>query len=127
MIDIKLIRENPELVKENIKKKFQDQKLVLVDEVISLDKESRELTVMCDELRNKRNSLSKEIGGLMSKGQKDEAEKIKEEVKEINDKLSENEGTEEELKEEIKKRMMKMPNLEIQLFHLTKFHIMQIF
>ena len=62
MIDIKIIRENPELVKENIKKKFQDHKLVLVDEVVSLDKESRELTVMCDELSSQRNSKSKEIG-----------------------------------------------------------------
>ncbi len=111
MIDIKLIRENPELVKQNIKNKFQDHKLVLVDEVIALDKESRELTVMCDELRNKRNSLSKEIGGLMAKGQKEEAEKIKNEVKEINDKLAQNEGREEELKEEIKTRMMKIPNI----------------
>ena len=111
MIDIKLIRENPEMVKENIKNKFQDHKLVLVDEVIKLDKESRELTVMCDELRNKRNSLSKEIGNLMAKGEKAEAEKIKEEVKEINDKLAENEGREEELKEEIKARMMKIPNI----------------
>ena len=111
MIDIKLIRENPELVKENIKKKFQEHKLVLVDEVIALDKESRELTVMCDELRNKRNSLSKEIGVLMGKGEKEQAEKIKEEVKEINDKLAENDGKEEELKLEIKKRMMKIPNI----------------
>ena len=111
MIDIKLVRENPEIVKENIKRKFQDHKLGLVDEVISLDKESRELTVMCDELRSKRNSLSKEIGGLMAKGQKEEAEKIKEEVKEINEKLAANEGREEELKEEIKARMMKIPNI----------------
>ncbi len=111
MIDIKLIRENPELVKENIKKKFQDNKLVLVDEVISLDKESRELTVMCDELRSKRNSLSKEIGNLMAKNEKTKAEEIKKEVKEINDKLAQNEGREEELKEEIKSRMMKIPNI----------------
>ena len=69
MIDIKLLRENPELVKENIKKKFQDHKLVLVDEVLELDKQSRELTLMCDDLRMRRNSISKEIGGLMAKGQ----------------------------------------------------------
>ena len=68
MIDIKIIRENPDLVKENIKKKFQDHKLVLVDEVIALDKESRELTLMCDELRMKRNTISKEIGALMVQG-----------------------------------------------------------
>ena len=111
MIDIKLIRENPELVKENIKKKFQDQKLVLVDEVIELDKKSRELTLMCDELRMNRNSISKEIGILMSQGKKEEAENRKKEVNEINEKLSANEGEEERLKEEIKQRMMKIPNI----------------
>ena len=87
MIDIKLLRENPEMVKENIKKKFQDHKLVLVDEIIELDKESRELTLMCDELRMKRNSISKEIGTLMGQGKKEEAESKKNEVQEINEKL----------------------------------------
>jgi seryl-tRNA synthetase len=111
MIDIKFLRENPEVVKENIKKKFQDQKLVLVDEVIDLDKESRELTLICDELRMQRNSKSKEIGGLMAKGEKEAAEKIKAEVQDINEKLAANEGREEELKEEIKARMMKIPNI----------------
>ncbi len=111
MIDIKFLRENPEIVKENIKKKFQDQKLPLVDEVIKLDKESRELTLMCDELRMKRNSISKEIGGLMGQGKKEEAEAKKAKVQEINEKLSQNEGREEELKEEIKARMMKIPNI----------------
>ena len=98
MIDIKLLRENPEMVKENIKKKFQDHKLVLVDEVLELDKESRELTLMCDDLRMKRNAISKEIGGLMAKGLKEEAEGKKAEVNEINEKLAANEGREEELK-----------------------------
>ena len=111
MIDIKFLRENPELVKENIKKKFQVQKLVLVDEVVELDKESRELTLMCDELRMKRNTISKEIGALMSQGKKEEAETKKAEVNEINKKLEENEGKETELKEEIKQRMMKIPNI----------------
>ena len=111
MIDIKILRENPELVKENIRKKFQDHKLVLVDEVLELDKESRELTLMCDELRMKRNSTSKEIGGLMARGEKEEAENRKREVEEINKKLAENEGREETLKEEIKARMMKIPNI----------------
>ena len=111
MIDIKFLRENPELVKENIKKKFQEQKLVLVDEVVELDKESRELTLMCDELRMKRNTISKEIGALMSQGKKEEAETKKAEVNEINKKLEENEGKETELKEEIKQRMMKIPNI----------------
>ncbi len=111
MIDIKLIRENPEMVKENISKKFQDHKLILVDEVIELDKESRELTLMCDDLRMKRNSISKEIGNLMAQGKKEEAEIRKTEVGEINRKLEENEGRETELKEEIKARMMKIPNI----------------
>ena len=111
MIDIKILRENPEMVKENIKKKYQDHKLVLVDEVLELDKESRELTLMCDELRMKRNSISKEIGALMGQGKKEEAEAKKNEVAEINEKLTANEGREAELKEEIKERMMKIPNI----------------
>ena len=80
MIDIKFLRENPEIVKENIKKKFQDNKLPLVDEVISLDKEHRDIMKQGDELRNKRKILSQEIGNLMKSGKKDEALKIKEEV-----------------------------------------------
>ena len=111
MIDIKLLRENPELVKENIKKKFQDHKLVLVDEVLELDKQSRELTLMCDDLRMRRNSISKEIGGLMAQGKKEEAEAKKDEVNKINEKLMANEGKEANLKEEIKERMMKIPNI----------------
>ena len=111
MIDIKLLRENPEMVKENIKKKFQNHKLVLVDEVIELDKESRELTLMCDDLRMKRNSISKQIGALMGQGKKEEAEEKKKEVQEINEKLSANEGKETELKAEIREKMMKIPNI----------------
>ena len=111
MIDIKILRENPEMVKENIRKKFQDHKLNLVDEVLELDKESRELTLMCDDLRMKRNSISKEIGNLMGQGKKEEAENKKQEVQEINDKLAANEGREDVLKEEIKSRMMKIPNI----------------
>lgn len=111
MIDIKLLRENPEMVKENIKKKFQNHKLVLVDEVIELDKESRELTLMCDDLRMKRNSISKQIGALMGQGKKEEAEEKKKEVQEINEKLSANEGRETELKAEIREKMMKIPNI----------------
>lgn len=80
MIDIKLIRTNPELVKENIKKKFQDEKLVLVDEVAQFDEEYRAAKTKADELRNKRKVMSKQIGGFMAKGQKDEAEKVKAEV-----------------------------------------------
>ncbi len=111
MIDIKFLRENPDVVKENIKKKFQDHKLVLVDEVIELDKQSRELTLICDDLRMNRNSISKEIGLLMSQGKKEEAENKKAEVQAINEKLAANEGKEAQLKEEIKIRMMKIPNI----------------
>ena len=111
MIDIKLIRENPELVKENIKKKFQDQKLVLVDEVLSLDKKNRESKLNGDNLRSQRKNLSNQIGSLMKSGNKEEAEKVKAEVAEINAKLEENEKLENEYSEEIKSRMMKIPNI----------------
>ena len=111
MIDIKFLRENPEIVKENIRKKFQEHKLPLVDEVIELDKKSRELTAMCDELRMRRNSISKEIGALMANGKKEEAESKKAEVQEINNKLEENEKLEAEYAESIKERMMKIPNI----------------
>ena len=111
MIDIKLIRENPELVKENIKKKFQDHKLVLVDEVLELDKKNREAKLNGDNLRADRKKLSDQVGQLMKSGQKDEAEKIREEVQKINSALVENEALEEKYSEEIKIRMMKIPNI----------------
>ena len=111
MIDIKLIRENPELVKENIKKKFQDQKLVLVDEVLELDQKNREAKLNGDNLRSDRKKLSEQIGQLMKSGQKDEAEKLREEVQKINSALEENESLEEKYSEEIKIRMMKIPNI----------------
>lgn len=111
MLDIKLIRTNPELVKENIKKKFQDEKLVLVDEVIAMDKEYREAKTRADELRAKRNKMSKEIGGLMAKGQKEEAEKIKAEVKQYGTDLEALAAKETELEGEIKKRMMVIPQM----------------
>ena len=111
MIDIKLIRENPDLVKENIKKKFQDQKLPLVDEIIELDKKNREATLKGDSLRSSRNSLSSQIGVLIKNGNKDEAEKIKKQVQDINKELEENEKLEEKYSEEIKARMMKIPNI----------------
>ena len=111
MIDIKLIRENPELVKENIKKKFQDQKLALVDEVLELDKKNREAKLNGDNLRSDRKKLSEQVGQLMKSGQKDEAEKIREEVQKINSALEENEALEEKYSEEIKERMMKIPNI----------------
>ncbi|MGN1329955.1 MAG: serine--tRNA ligase [Clostridia bacterium] len=111
MIDIKFLRENPDVVKENIKNKFQMHKLPLVDEVIELDAKNRELKLAGDELRAKRNALSNQIGGLMRDGKKDEAEKIKLEVKEINDKLSENEKLEAEYDEKVTNIMMKIPNI----------------
>jgi seryl-tRNA synthetase len=111
MIDIKLIRENRELVKENIKKKFQDQKLPFVDEVYEMDIENRKLKVDLEEKRNKVNSLSKEIGNLMRDGKKDEAEKIKEEINVIKEDLPKLEERQEYLDTEIRKRMMVIPNI----------------
>ena len=111
MIDIKLIRENRELVKENIKKKFQDEKLGLVDEVYEYDKTYREYKVEGDNLRAKRNDLSSQIGGLMREGKQDEAEKIKSEVSEINNRIDDLEEKEARLEEEIKSRMMVIPNI----------------
>ena len=111
MIDIKLIRENKELVKENIKKKFQDHKLPLVDEVYELDKEFRDVKQKGDELRALRNSKSSEIGSLMREGKKDEAMKIKEEVSSFGDRIDELGKKEEELQKEIQKRMMVIPNI----------------
>ena len=111
MIDIKLIRENPELVKENIRRKFQDQKLVLVDEVLELDTKNREAKLNGDNLRSDRKKTSEQIGQLMKAGQKDEAEKLKQEVQKINSALEENEALEEKYSNEIKERMMKIPNI----------------
>ena len=111
MIDIKFLRENPDVVKQNIKNKFQDHKLHLVDEVIDLDKKNREAKLNGDNLRAERKSLSAEIGNLMRNGKKDEAESIKSKVQEINSKLEENEKLETEYAEEIKSRMMKIPNI----------------
>ena len=111
MIDIKFLRENPDVVKENIKKKFQDHKLVLVDEVIELDTKNRETKLKGDELRSKRNTLSSQIGNLMKEGKRDEAESIKAEVKRINDELIETEKLEAEYDAAVKERMMKIPNI----------------
>ena len=111
MIDIKLIRENKELVKENIKKKFQDEKLPLVDEVYDLDIKFRDCKQKVDELRCKRNETSNKIGALMREGKKDEALKIKDEVKNINDEITELEKNEEELSSKIKEKMMVIPQI----------------
>ena len=111
MIDIKLIRTNPEIVKENIKKKFQDSKLELVDKVIELDKKYRETKVECDSLRNQRKVKSKKIGGFMAKGQKEEAEKVKAEVAGLGAKLAEMEALEVQLEADIKEIMLVIPNI----------------
>ncbi len=111
MLDIKFVRENPELVRENIKKKFQDQKLPLVDEVIKFDAEARANQKEADDLRAKKNQASKQIGALMAKGQKDEAEKVKAEVAAYSARLKELEEKQPKLDEEVKKRMMIIPNM----------------
>ena len=111
MLDMKFVRENPELVKENIKKKFQDSKLLLVDEVIALDAEYRAAITEGDGLRAQRNKLSKSIGALMAQGKKDEAEAVKKQVTEQADRLKELEMREAELQEEVRQRMLVIPNM----------------
>ena len=111
MIDIEIIRKTPELVKENIKKKFQDKKLPLVDEILSLDEKVRKLKIEGDTLRQQRNTISSEIGTLMREGKKDIAEENKKKVVEINNKLIDIEKEEEELSIKLKDDMMKIPNI----------------
>ncbi len=111
MIDIKFLKENPEIVKQNIKNKFQDRKLVLVDEVIELDRQSRAAQTEANAIRATRNKLSKQIGALMGQGKKEEAEAVKAEVAEATANLSALEAKETELAEEIRKRMLVIPNI----------------
>lgn len=111
MLDLKFLRSNPDIVKENIKNKFQDNKLPLVDEVIELDAQSRKTQQEADSLRASRKSLSKQIGGLMAQGKKEEAETIKEEVNKNAARLAELEEKEVELQKKIKEIMMKIPNI----------------
>ena len=111
MLDMKFVRENPELVKENIKKKFQDHKIPMVDEVIALDEESRAVKQEADNLRASRNSLSKQIGALMAQGKKEEAEEIKKQVSANAARLAELEEKEAELEAKVKKIMMVIPNI----------------
>ena len=111
MIDLKFLRENPDVVKQNIKNKFQDEKLKLVDEVIELDAENRKVQLEADNLRANRNSISKKIGALMGQGKKEEAEALKEQVNKDAAHLQELQAKEGELQEEIKKRMMVIPNI----------------
>ena len=111
MIDIKLIRENKELVKENIKKKFQDEKLPLVDEVFELDKRVREVQLKADTLKGNKNKLSGEIGKLMQAGKKEEAEKIKEEIAKSAEEIATLEAEQDKLTKDIKEKMMIIPNI----------------
>jgi seryl-tRNA synthetase len=111
MLDLKFVRENPDIVKQNIKNKFQDEKLPLVDEVIALDAEARKTQQEADELRARRKKISKEIGGLMAQGKKDEAEQRKAEVAEIAPRLEKLQAKEPELAEKIQKIMMVIPNI----------------
>lgn len=111
MLDMKFVRENPEIVKENIRKKFQDEKLPLVDEVIEYDRQFRDCKTRADSLRADRNRISKEIGGLMAKGMREEAEQTKQKVAEIAKELAELEEKETVLQEEVHKRMMVIPNI----------------
>ena len=111
MLDIKFLRENPEIVKENIKKKFQDHKIELVDKVIELDKENRALKQKGDDLRAQRNSISKQIGGLMKEGKKEEAEEAKAKVQAMADEMKETEEKEASVAAEIKDIMMQIPNI----------------
>ncbi|MDE6599801.1 MAG: serine--tRNA ligase [Oscillospiraceae bacterium] len=111
MLDIKFVRENPDAVKENIKKKFQDSKLPLVDEVVAIDAELRAAKTEADELRANRNKASKEIGALMAQGKKDEAEAAKKRVTEFADRLAALEAKETELSEKLTKDMMIIPNI----------------
>ena len=111
MLDLKFVRENPDIVKENIKKKFQDHKLQLVDEVIELDKEARKAQTEADALRSNRKTVSKQIGALMAQGKREEAEKLKAQVNEDAETLAKLEVEESRLQEEVKERMMKIPNI----------------
>ncbi len=111
MLDIKFLRNNPDIVKQNIKNKFQDEKLELVDKVIELDKEYRDAKNRADELRGQRNAISKQIGMFMAKGQKDDAENAKQQVKNINAELENLEAKETELEAEVRKIMLVIPNI----------------
>ena len=111
MLDLRFVRENPEIVKQNIRNKFQDAKLPLVDEVIELDEENRKVKKEADDLRASRNKISKQIGALMGQGKKEEAEEVKKQVTAASDHLAELEEKEIDLEERIKKIMMTIPNI----------------
>ena len=146
MLDLKFVRENPEVVKQNIRNKFQDEKLPLVDEVIELDAQRRATQQEADDLRSNRKKISKQIGALMAQGKKEEADAVKEQVTKNAERLAELEKLEAELGEKVKKIMMIIPNIidpsvpigkddsenvksrnmAIHLFLILKFHIIQI-
>ena len=111
MLDIKFVRENPEAVKENIRKKFQDEKLVLVDEVIALDQENRNIKQEVEALRANKNKISKQIGALMAQGKKEEAEQVKKEVAASGTRIEELSAREKEVEEQLRKKMMTIPNM----------------
>ena len=111
MLDIKFVRENPEIVKQNIRNKFQDKKLHLVDEVIELDKKNREIKQEVEALRASRNKLSKEIGALMAQKKKEEAEEVKKQVASQADRMNELSEEEKKVEEEIRTRMLIIPNI----------------
>ena len=111
MLDLRFVRENPEIVKQNIRNKFQDNKLPLVDEVIALDEESRKVKKEADDLRANRNKISKQIGMLMGQGKKEEAEEVKKEVAAAAARLAELEELEKDLEAKVKKIMMIIPNI----------------
>ena len=111
MLDIKFVRENPDIVKQNIKNKFQDEKLVLVDEVLKLDQENRDIKQEVEALRANRNKISKQIGALMAQGKKEEAEAVKKQVTESAARMTELDEREKAVEEEIRKRMMIIPNI----------------
>ena len=111
MLDIKFVRENTEIVKQNIRNKFQDKKLVLVDEVLKYDQENRDIKKEVEALRANRNKISKQIGALMAQGKKEEAEAVKKEVTQNSERMAELDAREKEVEEEIRKRMMVIPNI----------------
>ena len=111
MLDIKFVRENPDVVKENIRKKFQDQKIPMVDEVIALDQENRNIKQEVESLRANKNKISKQIGALMAQGKKEEAEEVKKEVAASGAKIDELSAREKDVEEKIKTIMMTIPNI----------------
>ena len=120
MLDIKFVRENPEIVKQNIRNKFQDNKLELVDKVIELDKENREIKQEVEALRAERNKTSKQIGALMAQGKRDEAEEVKKQVAASGARIDELSAREKEVEEELLKNMMLSRTSLIRLYRLVK-------